>query len=170
MLIPFLTSPPKPPIPCPLDLLKYPHTPFLAFPYKGALRIHRIKDLPSHWCPTRSFSTTYAARAIGPSILFGLYCCSSYRTTNSFSSLVPFSISSIGVSMLIPMDGCEDPLPYFSGPCRASRETAKTWPVNKHLLESTIMSGFGNCIWDGSAGGAVSGWSFLQSLVYISSL
>ena len=37
-------------------------------------------------------------------------------------------------------------------------------PVSKHLLASTIVSGFGNCIWDGSSGGAVSGWPFLQSL------
>ena len=38
-------------------------------------------------------------------------------------------------------------------------------PVSKHLLASTIVSGFGDCIWDGSPGGAVSGWSFLQSLL-----
>jgi hypothetical protein len=37
-------------------------------------------------------------------------------------------------------------------------------PVIKLLLASTIVSGFGGCIWDGSPGGAVSGWSFLQSL------
>ena len=29
-------------------------------------------------------------------------------------------------------------------------------PVNKHLLASTILSGYGDCIWDGSPGGAVS--------------
>ena len=39
-------------------------------------------------------------------------------------------------------------------------------PVSKHLLASTIVSGFGDCIWDGSPGGAVSGWPFLQSLLY----
>jgi hypothetical protein len=26
-----------------------------------------------------------------------------------------------------------------------------------------IVSGFGGCLWDGYPGGAVSGWSFLQS-------
>ena len=41
---------------------------------------------------------------------------------------------------------------------------------NKHFLESTIVSGFGNCKWDGSPGGKVSGWPFLQSLFYASSL
>ena len=32
------------------------------------------------------------------------------------------------------------------------------------------MSGFGGCIWDGSLGGAVSGWPFLQSLLHTLSL
>jgi hypothetical protein len=31
-------------------------------------------------------------------------------------------------------------------------------PVNKNLLASTIVPGFGNCIWDGSPGGTVTGW------------
>ena len=43
-------------------------------------------------------------------------------------------------------------------------------PVSKHLLASAIVSGFGGCLWDGSPGGAVSGWSFLQSLLWTLSL
>jgi hypothetical protein len=39
-------------------------------------------------------------------------------------------------------------------------------PVTKLLLASTIVSGFGGCIWDGSPDAAVSGWSFLQSLLH----
>jgi hypothetical protein len=39
-------------------------------------------------------------------------------------------------------------------------------PVSKHLLTSTIVSGFGGCLWDGSPGGTVSGWPFLQSLLH----
>jgi hypothetical protein len=38
-------------------------------------------------------------------------------------------------------------------------------PVSKSLLASAIMSAFGGCLWDGYPGGAVSGWSFLQSLL-----
>jgi hypothetical protein len=38
--------------------------------------------------------------------------------------------------------------------------------LGMHFLASTIMSGFGNCIWDESPGGTVSGWPFLQSLLY----
>ena len=34
-------------------------------------------------------------------------------------------------------------------------------PVSMHFLASTIVSGFGDCIWDGSPGGAVFGWPFL---------
>jgi hypothetical protein len=30
-------------------------------------------------------------------------------------------------------------------------------PVSKHLLAFTIVSGFGNCIWDGSTGEIVTG-------------
>jgi hypothetical protein len=43
-------------------------------------------------------------------------------------------------------------------------------PVSKHLLASIIVSGFGDYIWDGSPGGAVSGWPFLQSLLHTLSL
>jgi hypothetical protein len=39
-------------------------------------------------------------------------------------------------------------------------------PVSKLLLASTIVSGFGGCLWNGPPGGAVSGWSFLQSLLH----
>ena len=37
-------------------------------------------------------------------------------------------------------------------------------PVNKLLLTSAIVSGFGGCLWDGSPSEAILGWSFLQSL------
>jgi hypothetical protein len=33
-------------------------------------------------------------------------------------------------------------------------------------LASTIVSGFGVCMWDGSPYVAVSGWHFLQSLLH----
>jgi hypothetical protein len=34
-------------------------------------------------------------------------------------------------------------------------------PFSMHFLASTIMSGFGNCIWGGSPGETVSVWPFL---------
>jgi hypothetical protein len=39
-------------------------------------------------------------------------------------------------------------------------------PVSKHFLASALVSGFGDCIWDGFPSGAVSGWPFLQSLLH----
>jgi hypothetical protein len=41
---------------------------------------------------------------------------------------------------------------------------------SKHFLPSAIVSRFDGCIWDGSPGGAVSGWPFLQSLFHSLSL
>ena len=35
-------------------------------------------------------------------------------------------------------------------------------PVSKYFLALAIVSGFGICMWDGSPGGAVSGWPFLH--------
>jgi hypothetical protein len=56
-------------------------------------------------------------------ILVGPYCCSSYRAGNPFSSLGPFSSSSIRVPVLSPMVGWERPLLYLSAFGRASQET-----------------------------------------------
>jgi hypothetical protein len=49
------------------------------------------------------------------------------------------------------------------------RQQFQGW-VSKLLLVSTIVSGFGGCLWDGSPGWAVSVSSFLQSLLHILSL
>jgi hypothetical protein len=43
-------------------------------------------------------------------------------------------------------------------------------PISKHLLASSIMSGFGNCIRDELPGGVDSGSCFLWSLFHILSL
>jgi hypothetical protein len=53
---------------------------------------------------------------------------------------------------------------YWSG---AGREQPYQAPVSKHFLASAIVSGFGVCGWDGSLGGEISGWPFLQSLFHI---
>jgi hypothetical protein len=39
-------------------------------------------------------------------------------------------------------------------------------PDSKHFLASAIVSGFDVCRWNGSLGGAVSGWPFLQTLFH----
>ena len=57
--------------------------------------------------------------------------------------------------------------PALAEPLRAQLYQA---PVSKHFLASAIVSGFGVSRWDGSLGGAVSGWPFLQSLLHSLSL
>jgi hypothetical protein len=75
---------------------------------------------------------------------------------NPFSSFSPFSNSFIGNTVLRPMVGCEHPLLNLSGSGRASQETAISGSCRMHFLASTILSGFGDYIWGGSPGGAVS--------------
>ena len=64
----------------------------------------------------------------------------------------PSSVPCLAVS--IPLCVCQalaDPL---------SRQLYQA-PVSMHFLTATIVSAFGDCMWDGYPGGAVSGWSFL---------
>ena len=115
-----------------LRVLPHPHThchlTALAFSYTGASSLYRTKGLSTHWCQIRPFFATYAAGAMGPSrwtlwlvvsslgaleVLVSLYCCSSYGVTNLFSSLGPFSSSSIGDPVLSPMDGWKHPPLYW---------------------------------------------------------
>jgi hypothetical protein len=51
-----------------------------------------------------------------------------------------------------------------------SRRQLYQAPVSKVLLASTLVSVLGGCLWDGSPGGSVSGWSFLQVLLHALSL
>ena len=55
---------------------------------------------------------------------------------------------------------------YLSGSGRATRRQPYQAPVSKNFLASSIPSRFCDCIWDGSPGGAVSTWHFLQSLLH----
>jgi hypothetical protein len=57
-------------------------------------------------------------------VLVSSYCCSSYRVADPFSSLGTFSSSSIGATVLHPIDDCEHPLLYLPGTGIASQETA----------------------------------------------
>ena len=103
-----------------------PCLPALAFPYTGALSLHRTKVLSSHWCPTRSSSATYAAGAQVHSCVYplvgglvpgssgverrldGWYCCSSneMQTPSAPSVLsltpplgTPYSVQWLAVSI-----------------------------------------------------------------------
>jgi hypothetical protein len=74
MLSLFPVSPlehPYPIHPSPTSMRVLPHSsthPLLAFPYTGASRFHRTKDLSSHCCLTRPSSVTYTAGDMDPSM------------------------------------------------------------------------------------------------------
>ena len=71
------------------------------------------------------------------------------------------SVQWLAVSLCICVDqGLAEPL----------RKQLYQAPVSKYFLASTILSGFGVCMWDGSTGGAVSDWPFLLSLLHSLSL
>ena len=60
-----------------------------------------------------------------------------------------FSSSFIGDPVLHPMNDYEHPPLYLPGTGRGPQETA----ISGSLLASTIVSGFGDCLWDGKQGG-----------------
>jgi hypothetical protein len=68
--------------------------------------------------------------------------------------------------VLSPMVGCEHLPLHFSGSDRVSQKTAISGSCQQALLASAIAFGVGDCIWDGSSGGIVSGWSLLLSLLH----
>jgi hypothetical protein len=70
--------------------------------------------------------------------------------------------------MLSPMVGCEHRSISLCI-CQALAEPLRrqqTASISKHFPAFTIASGFVGCIWNGSSGGAVSGWPFLHSLFH----
>jgi len=74
---------------------------------------------------------------------------------------IPFLVQWLAVSMhLCICQALADPL---------RRELFQA-PVSMNFMASAIVSGFVDCMWDGSPGMAVSGWPFLQSLLHTLSL
>jgi hypothetical protein len=103
-------------------------------------------------------------------VLVSSYYCSSYGAANPFSFLGTFSSSFIGDPMLSPMDGCEHPFLFVRHWAEPLMRQLYQAPISKHLVAYTTVSGFGDCIWNGSPGGEVSEYSFLQSLLHNLSL
>jgi hypothetical protein len=81
-------------------------------------------------------------------VLVNSYCYPFYGAANLFSNLGPFSSFFTRDAVLSPAVSI-----YFCI-CQALAEpfTRQVYqaPVNKHFLASTIVSGFGDCVWDGS--------------------
>ena len=190
MSSPFPVSPPQisyPPPPSLADVRKLPHLPThycfsaLAFPYSGVLSLHWTKGLSSHWCPTRPSSATYAARAMGSLhvyVLFGWWFSSwelwgVWLVDNVVLSMRLQTASALSVLSLVPPLGNLCSVQWLAESihlciCQALAEPLRRQlyqaSVCKLFLASTIVSVFGDCIWDVSPGGAVSGLPFLQSL------
>jgi hypothetical protein len=74
---------------------------------------------------------------------------------------VLFLTFSVGSLCLVQWLAISIDLCICPGSGRASQETAITGSC-----QQKIVSGFGVCMWDGSTGGAISRWPFLQSLLY----
>jgi hypothetical protein len=176
--LPFGNPQSYPPPSASMRVLPHPpthaHLPALAFPYTRASNTQRAKGLSSNLCPTVPSSATYAARARGPSM------CSLWLVVK-----FPAAPGLWPVHTVVPLPhGAADPLSSFStfcnfslwNPpgsvqwltasihlciCQALAETLRRQlyqaPLSKHFLASTIASGCGNCIWDESPGGALSG-------------
>jgi hypothetical protein len=179
-VIPFPDFPQKPP-PASIKVCLYPPTHFhfsaLSFPYTRVSSLHGTKGLFSHWCLTRPSSATYMAQAMvhsmsTHSLVGGLdpgssgcwYSCSTYGIANpSVPSVLTLTLP-LGTPILVQWlaaSPCLCPCQVLAEPLRRQLYQA---PVSMHFLASTIVLASGDCIWDGSPGGAVSGWPFLQSL------
>ena len=79
---------------------------------------------------------------------------------------VLFLTPPFGDPVLSPMVGCEQPPLYLPGSGRANQDTAISASCQEALLGIPNIVWFGDYIWDGSPGGAVSGWPFFQSLLH----
>jgi hypothetical protein len=98
----------------------------LAFPYTGALSLHRTQGLPSYWCQISYLcswchgslhvyslvdglvpGSSSVCVCVGGGWLVDVVWCSSYGFANSFSSFSPFPNSSVGVPVLSLMVGCK---------------------------------------------------------------
>jgi hypothetical protein len=84
-------------------------------------------------------------------VLVSLYCCSTYRVADPFSSLGTFSISSIGGPVIHPIDDCEHPLLYLPGTGIASLKTAITGSFQQNLADICTSV----CVW-----WLIIGWPF----------
>ena len=161
----------------------YSHLTALVSPYSGASSLHRNKGFPSYWCKIRPSSATCLSGAMAPSMhtlwLVALslgalgdpvsWYCSFRGVAVPFSSFSPSPSPSIVVPGLrwLTVSICICIGQMLVEPLR--KQPYQT-PVSKHFLVSAIVSGFGVCRWDGSLGGTVSEWPFLQSLFYFLSL
>jgi hypothetical protein len=155
------------------------HLPVLALSYTGSLNTLRPKNLPSHWSQSVlcyicgwSHGSLHLYSLVGGLVpgssgsLLARYCFSYGLQTPSSPSVLsptpplgtPCSVQCLAESIHLCV-------------CQAMAESLRRQlyqaPVSKHFLASTIVSGFGDCMWDGSPGGVwdvdMSNSSFVQN-------
>jgi hypothetical protein len=102
--------PPPALLPSPPTPTSWPwHSPVL-----GHIKFARPRGLSSQWWPTSHLlllmQLEIRALGWGGGVLVSLYCCSTYRVADPFSSLGAFSSSYIGGPVFHPRDDCEHPL------------------------------------------------------------
>jgi hypothetical protein len=93
-------------------------------------------------------------------LLFFIWSCKPFQLLSVLFLTPPLGIPSSVQWLTASIQLCI--CKALAGPLRRQLYWA---PFSKHFLTSTIVSVFGDCIWDESPGGTVSGWPFLQSLL-----
>jgi hypothetical protein len=155
------------------------HLPTLNSSTLGHLYLfHRTKDLSSHWCMTKLHMQLEPCVLLcwwlSSGELWGVWLVDIFvllmglqtPSTPSVLSLTPL-LGTLCSPQWLTVSICLFICKVLAGPFRRQPYHA---PFSMHFLASTMVSGFGDCIWDGSPGGTVSGWPFLQSLLYTLSL
>ena len=113
---------------------------------------------PAPWVPPSVyFGWWFSPWDLGGGVLVVTYCCSSYGAANPFTSSSPLT-PPLGTPCSVQWMAVSIHLCICQALAKPLRRQLKQAPVSKHFLASTIVSGFGDCIWDGSPGGAVSGY------------
>jgi hypothetical protein len=128
--------------------LKPTHSRFLAlaFPCTRAYNLCKTKASPPNDDELYHLLLHMQLETWAQGVLVSSYCCSSYRVTDSFSSLGTFFSYSIGGPVFHPIDDCEHPLQYLPGTGLVSQKELCQGPVNKIFLAYAIVFGFGGCI------------------------
>ena len=164
MLSPFLVSPPKipyPTLPPPAHQYTYSCSLVLEFHYTGALSLLRTKASPPIDVQQGHLLLHMKLEPwVPPCVLHGWW----FSLWELWGILQTLS-APLDISLARPL-GTLCSVQWLTESthlciCQALAESLKRQlyqaPVSKHLFASTIVSGFGDYIWDGSPGGAVSG-------------
>jgi hypothetical protein len=188
---PFRNSLSYSPPPASKRVLPYPpthsHLTALTFPIHWGIEPSQDQGPLLPLMPTRSSSATYSAGAVGPSMCTCWLCFSPWELWGVWLIdivVLPMELQTPlapSVLSLTPLLGTPCSVQWLAASiclciCQALAELLRRQlyqaSVSKHFLASSIVSGFGVCIWDGSPNGrgTISGWPFLRSLLHSLSL